>query len=95
MNNHIAFNQAKRMLESQNIAYEVLQLDGNWKAIITQYGGRLIGPFAGDEAESVLWVTAAMKSEEEFKTFVENRKWCLGGERFWVNPELRFCFFYD
>ena len=90
MNNHITFNQAKRMLESQNIAYEVLQLDGNWKAIITQYGGRLIGPFAGDEAESVLWVTEAMKSEEAFKSCVENRTWCLGGERFWVNPELRF-----
>lgn len=90
MNNHITFNQAKRMLESQNIGYEVLQLDGKWRAIVTRYGGRLLGPFADDQAESVLWITPAMKSEAEFKAFVENRAWCLGGERFWVNPELRF-----
>jgi hypothetical protein len=90
MNNHITFAQAVKMLESQNIEYRVLELNEKWKALITQYGGRLLGPFAADDAESVLWTTPAMKNEEDFAAFVKERNWNLGGERFWVNPELRF-----
>ncbi len=90
MNNHITFNQTIKMLQSQNIPFEILQLNEKWKAILTQYGGRLLGPFEGDDAESVLWTNEAMKSEESFREFVEKRTWGLGGERFWVNPELRF-----
>ncbi len=90
MNNHITFAQAVKMLQSQNIEYRVLKLGEKWKAIITQYGGRLLGPFEADEAESVLWTTPAMKSEQDFAAFVDARSWNLGGERFWINPELRF-----
>lgn len=90
MNNHITFAQAVKMLESQNIEYRVLQLGEKWKALITQYGGRLLGPFSADDAESVLWTTPAMKNEEDFAAFVAERNWNLGGERFWINPELRF-----
>ena len=89
MNNHITFNQAVQMLQSQNIGYEVLELGGEWKALITQYGGRLLGPFKGEE-ESVLWTTPAMKNADDFAAFVKERNWNLGGERFWINPELRF-----
>lgn len=90
MNNHITFRQAVQMLESQNMEYRVLELGGSWRAIVTQYGGRLLGPFEGEEGESVFWITPAMKDAAEFKAFVEGREWNLGGERFWVNPELRF-----
>lgn len=90
MNNHITFKQAAAMLDSQNEAYEVLDLGRNWRAIITRYGGRLLGPFKEEEGESVLWINKAMKDEASFKEFVDNRRAQLGGERFWVNPELRF-----
>ena len=90
MNNHISFSQAIAMLESQHMEYRVLPLGGEWKAIITRYGGRLLGPFKGDAGESVLWASAAWKNEADFRALVEARNWNLGGERFWVNPELRF-----
>lgn len=90
MDNHISFNHAIAMLESQHMQYAVLPLGGEWKAIVTRYGGRLMGPFKGDDGESVLWANAAWKNEADFKAFVDAREWNLGGERFWVNPELRF-----
>lgn len=90
MNNHITFMQAAAMLNSQNEAYEVLDLGRNWRAIITRYGGRLLGPFKAEEGESVLWINEAMKDQKSFKAFIENNQAQLGGERFWVNPELRF-----
>ena len=90
MNNHITYAQAIRMLDSQRLAYEVLELGNGWRAILTQYSGRLLGPFKGENGESVLWANAAMKDEAAFRAFVDGRQLHLGGERFWINPELRF-----
>ena len=90
MDNQITFAQALRMLDSQNMQYSILELGSGWRAIVTQYGGRLLGPFASDDGQSVLWTTPAMKNEKDFADFVASRNWNLGGERFWVNPELRF-----
>lgn len=90
MNNHITFEQAKAMLDMMGMQYEILQMSNGWKSIITQYSGRLLGPFKNDEAESVLWIHSAMKDADSFRSFVENRQLHLGGERLWINPELRF-----
>ena len=90
MNNHITFSQVCRMLDAQKMAYEVLALGNDWKAIITQYSGRLLGPFKGENGESVLWVNAALNDEAAFRDFVRERRLHLGGERLWVNPELKF-----
>ena len=90
MNNHITFSQVCRMLDAQKMAYEVLALGNDWKAIITQYSGRLLGPFKGENGESMLWVNAALNDEAAFRDFVRERRLHLGGERLWVNPELKF-----
>ena len=58
------------MLDAQKLAYEVLALGNDWKAIITQYSGRLLGPFKGENGESVLWVNAALSDEAAFRDFV-------------------------
>lgn len=90
MNNHITYTQAISMLNSMDMRYEILQLANGWKAIVTEYSGRLLGPFKDENSESVLWVNEAMKDQKSFRQFVENKQLHLGGERFWVNPELRF-----
>lgn len=90
MNSHITFKQARAMLETMGLDCEILPLADGWKALVTRYGGRLLGPFSGEEAESVLWTAPAMGDAQSFRSFVENRSVHLGGERFWVNPELRF-----
>ncbi len=90
MDNHITFEKAIEMLKLRNMEYHVLELNDCWKTIITQYGGRLLGPFHGDAGESFLWMNGAWKEEAEFGRFIDSREWNLGGERLWVNPELRF-----
>lgn len=90
MNNHVTYRQASEMLDSQDQEYRVLDLGGGFRALVTRYGGRLLGPFKGEEGESILWVTPAMKDETAFREFIDSRQIHLGGERFWVNPELRF-----
>lgn len=90
MNHHITYRHAIEMLESQGMKYQVLELADGWRAIVTQYGGRLLGPFRNETAQSVLWINMAMKDAQSFARFVKDRVWNLGGERFWLNPELRF-----
>ena len=90
MDNHISFEKTIEMLKLQDMKYHVLELNGQWKAVITQYGGRLLGPFCGDGGESLLWMNGVWKQRTAFRRFVACREWNLGGERFWINPELRF-----
>lgn len=90
MDNHITYKQAVEMLDSQKEEYRILDLGEKWRAIVTRYGGRLLGPFKNEDGESVLWINEAMKNETAFKAFIENNEAQLGGERFWINPELRF-----
>ena len=78
------------MLKLQNMKYHVLELNGQWKVIITQYGGRLLGPFCGNEGESLLWMNSSWRHKTAFQRFIVNQDWNLGGERLWINPELRF-----
>lgn len=90
MDNHITLNIARARLDEMGMAYEILPLDGGYTALISRYGGRLMGPFCGDEGESLLWLSKAFLSKEAFASFVEERQWNIGGERLWVNPELKF-----
>lgn len=90
MDNHISYEKAIEMLKLQDMKYHVLELNGQWKAIITQYGGRFLGPFCGDKGESVLWMNSAWKQKTAFRRFITNHEWNMGGERLWINPELRF-----
>ena len=90
MDNHITLSEAKSRLDLQGISYAQLPLGDGFSALITQYGGRLIGPFSGEQGQSVLWITKEMTDDDAFSTFIKNRSWNLGGERLWINPELKF-----
>lgn len=90
MDNHITFEKTIEMLKLQDMDFHILELGGDWRAVITQYGGRLLGPFQSDGSESVLWMNSAWKYKTGFRRFVCKRDWNLGGERLWINPELRF-----
>lgn len=90
MDNHISFEKTIEMLKLQDMKYHVLELNDHWRVIITQYGGRLLGPFHKNDGESLLWMNSAWKQKTAFARFIANREWNLGGERLWINPELRF-----
>lgn len=92
MNNHVTLLEVKSRLEEQGIAYEILEVGNGMKLLLTQRGARAIGPFLGEEGESVFWLNKAFKDADAFARFVGEGAWNLGGERLWLQPELRlFC----
>lgn len=90
MNNGITLSQVKRRFEENNITYEVIPLQNNFKIVISQYGGRIFGPFLGEDGESILWINKCFDQEKDFKEFVESGNWNLGGDRIWLAPELQY-----
>lgn len=90
MNHHITRRMAKERLDSLGLQYEELPVGGGWTLLLTQYGGRALGPFKGEDGESFFWLNGAFENGETFQKLIGDRVWNLGGERFWINPELKF-----
>lgn len=90
MDNHVTLKTVRSRLEEMGMDYVLLPLDGGHTALFSCYGGRLMGPFRGEDGESLLWLSKAFQDKDAFRAFVEARQWNIGGERLWVNPELKF-----
>ena len=90
MNNRITFYQAAARLEENSLAYEVLNLQEDFRLIILKRGGRILGPFCGDDGESILWINGNFSCKEAFRKFLESGDWNLGGDRIWIAPELQY-----
>ena len=90
MNNFITLNQVKKRLHEKQLRYETLELQDGWSVIACEYGGRVFGPFKGDESESIFWMSDVFKTEQAFDELISKRHWNIGGDRFWVAPELPF-----
>lgn len=73
-------------LEENRIDYEILSLEGNAQIVVTQYGGRVLGPFSED-GSSFSWLSSVFRDSRAFRDFIDARAWNLGGDRFWVAPE--------
>lgn len=90
MNNKITYNCVIQRLKESNIPHVTLDLDSGWKIVISQYGGRIFGPFKGEDGESLLWMSDVWQNAETFKEFINCRTWNIGGDRLWIEPELPF-----
>ncbi len=89
MNNRVDYSRVVRMLEENDVQYETISLCDSFSIIACASGGRLFGPFK-DKGESVLWLNAAFLDEEKFSALLADKNWNIGGERFWIAPELAF-----
>lgn len=90
MNHHIACEQTVQRLEENRLEYLVLPVGGAMKVLVTQRGGRILGPFEGDRGESILWMNGAFSEKEKFAEFLASGDWNLGGDRIWLAPELQY-----
>jgi hypothetical protein len=70
--------------------YEVLELQNNASIIITQYGGRIFGPFFSSQSESILWVSELFADTHSLNDSIRSGEWNLGGERIWIAPEISY-----
>ena len=64
-----------------------LELNGESTAIISEYGGRLLGLFPENKSYSLLWINPNISS------VIKSRQWDIGGDRYWISPEREF--FYE
>jgi hypothetical protein len=90
VNSHITYQQLVGVLQTAREPFATLRLRDNLQLIVTQRGGRIFGPFAGDAGESLTWINPALASNESFAAFVNAGQWNLGGERVWIAPEVQY-----
>jgi hypothetical protein len=90
VNSHITYRQLAGVLQAAREPYATLKLDAELQIIITQRGGRIFGPFAGDDGESLTWINPTLATAESFEAFVGAGQWNLGGERVWIAPEVQY-----
>ena len=61
-----------------------LRLNDESAAIVSKYGGRILGIFPTGDIYNMLWVNPNIKSE------LEAKNWNIGGDRYWISPERDF-----
>ena len=90
MNYGVTLREAKQRLGENGLKYGVLPVGGGLCMLAVERGARLLGPFEGEEGQSILWMNGAWKDAREFARFIEDGKYDLGGERLWIAPEFAF-----
>jgi hypothetical protein len=90
MNNFITLRQCLATLDANRLRYGLLELQNGLTAVITEYGGRVLGPFAGPDGVSLLWINSALADPAALAEMVAGRAWNLGGDRIWIGPEIQY-----
>lgn len=89
MDNQITKQQILDRYAEQGLRLTSVKLDDGYEILVTEYGGRIFGPF-GPDGVSVLWANGIFRDAEGFKDFIQSRNWNLGGDRLWFEPELDY-----
>lgn len=78
-------------LDAAGVPFATLRVGEHSEVVVTEYGGRILGPFFDGDAGGAFWLnTEAFRSKDAFRNFVDTKQWNLGGERVWVSPEIRY-----
>jgi len=76
-------------LEENAMSYRRVDLGDHHDIFVTEYGGRIFGPF--DESGFChSWANPVFQDSSAFKAFVSSREWNIGGERLWLLPEGQY-----
>jgi hypothetical protein len=85
------------ILDETGQAYEVLPCSvsdpGDGAAVVTAFGGRVLGLFPDEEGENFFWTNPALDSVSGAKQLFGEPGWKnIGGDRSWIAPELYYFF---
>ena len=83
------FDQLTRSLDMRGLAYGVLTLDNSVRLVLTERGGRLMGPVLPD-GTSVGWINPMFADAGSLDRFLESGDWNMGGDRIWIAPEVQY-----
>jgi len=89
MKKKLSRSQVIHRLTENNIPYAELTLQNGVSILISQLGGRVLGPFMDRESESILWLNDAWGETHAFQKMMAS-DWNLGGDRLWVGPEIQY-----
>lgn len=90
MNNHITLPQVVSRLEENCLRYARVPLQAGASIVVMERGGRVLGPFLDEGAESTLWLHAAWGDAGRFACLLADGEWNVGGQRTWIAPEIQF-----
>ena len=89
MNRGITKSKVVQRHEENKIQYSVLTLQNDISIVVSQLGGRILGPFPNGEGESILWMPEAWREADTFRELLRS-DWNIGGDRLWVGPEIQY-----
>ncbi|MBN1679093.1 MAG: hypothetical protein JW966_02295 [Anaerolineae bacterium] len=90
MDHHISFDQTIACLDATHQPYDVFSLQQDITIVVTQRGGRVLGPFLPDDTGSLFWMNRAWSTPETFRDFLTTGQTDIGGERLWIAPEIQY-----
>ena len=86
----VTHDQVLERLEENNLPYGVLPLQNGLSIVITQRGGRILGPYLSQKSEGFFWMSDVWSRPESFREFLKSGNWNLGGDRVWIAPEIQY-----
>lgn len=89
MNERVTAQQIVDRLDENRLRWAVLDLQDGVRLLLSEYGGRIFGPFLEPQGESLYWVHPDLRDREAFRQLAATG-WNLGGERWWVSPEIQY-----
>jgi hypothetical protein len=75
--------------EENHLPCRTLALQNGVTIIVTEWGGRVLGPFLPGSEEALFWTHPAFADPQAFRMLIET-DWNLGGDRMWIGPELQY-----
>lgn len=79
-----------RKLDENRIPYAVLEISEDAQIVAVQRGGRIFGPFRGEEAEGLFWISEKLEDKGQASELLGGSDWNVGGDRLWFGPEIRY-----
>ena len=89
MSEPITAEQITARLDENGLRGCRLALAGGASILVSEFGGRVFGPFLEPDGASLYWVNPAFADPAAFRRLAETG-WNLGGERWWVAPEVQY-----
>ena len=78
-------------LSANGIPWERVSIGGGMEVILSQYGGRIYGPYPESmDGDGLFWVRPAALDGAALGDMVKEQIWNCGGDRLWIGPEIRY-----
>lgn len=79
-----------KRLQDNQIPYMVLRISEDAQIVIVQRGGRVFGPFCGEDGEGLFWASEKLNDARQALELLNSSDWNIGGDRLWFGPEIRY-----